>query len=1137
MSIDAEPQPPGQFRWTAAWRRLLPPWRGEALPTLELLDLDRCRERIGRGQQHLRDSGLEVTMAQRYCRIPRYGESRATRLSEIDLEALVGAPEPGLWHSTFTALLTAADMYGEHENVPTPMQFWQLAAAAHGLDFALIGVLEALAGLHANDLPLHAYPVCGFDELRARIAALPDQDYRQLRETLTARAWHGRCACLLAYLFPTELDLVNAAFVEIDTANSGAVPDLLLACRLSAAQAQRLHARLNMLLSPAMWRIALLNLVRCGLPNALQLSIAALAHQHEPARARLVIDIIRAHDSPAALRWLLQNLEQREIRPYADEVARDWPQLALREVAEAYLTQPRPALRDWLQRLAQTQPAAVDACRARCSGALHGMLTELAAACAEAPIEAPMADLPDWLRQPLWHQKARHALVWPQLPAYDVPPVLCWADGERERWSGGYSVAVVQQRLASATWLRRDGLPLDSAILRHLGVLPAAHPRALAGEPLQAQDVDDSGQATPELLLVLPATTALALLQLRDPRRWSEWSVVKLETVIAWLDEQAIELLELLPLRNAEIGLQLALPLASASLATIAARVLRSGGRAAREAAKRWLQRHAELAAAVLLPQLTARGGADDALHALRWLLAQGADGALERGAARHAESGGAALAAVRAFDPLQLAPKRAPALPAFWMPAAWPRPLLRDGRALPLAALDAIGEMLAFSKLEQPYAGLLRLRELCRPASLGSFVWALFEAWEKGSAAGKEVWAFHALAHLGDDVCAARLAQRMRIWPGEGALQRAIAALEVLTAMGSDVALMHLHGFAQKAKSRGLQHKAQAKIDAIAEARGLSAEQLADRLVPDLGLDEHGTLRLDFGTRQFSVGFDEALRPSVRDASGTTLRELPKPGRADDATLAAIASDRYKSLKTTVRALGSQQIARLQLAMCTRRRWSAADWQALIVRHPLLRHLARRLLWAQYVDGQRQGCLRVAEDLTLADASDAPLTLGEGVEIGLVHAIDLSAAEAAAFGQQFADYEILQPFAQLGREVYRLSTQETALSELTRFAGRKVASGSLFGLEAHGGRRDNLDGIWFNTWTRQLQPDFEARLVFSPGCQVNDAQSDPLQTLQSLELRRPRAWGEEARRRWGDLDPLLSSEVLRDVDRMAEVG
>jgi len=46
------------------------------------------------------------------------------------------------------------------------------------------------------------------------------------------------------------------------------------------------------------------------------------------------------------------------------------------------------------------------------------------------------------------------------------------------------------------------------------------------------------------------------------------------------------------------------------------------------------------------------------------------------------------------------------------------------------------------------------------------------------------------------------RLTPMIRAWPGESAHARAVIGLDVLAAIGSDVALMHLHGIAQKERT-----------------------------------------------------------------------------------------------------------------------------------------------------------------------------------------------------------------------------------------------------------------------------------------------------------------------------------------------
>lgn len=77
---------------------------------------------------------------------------------------------------------------------------------------------------------------------------------------------------------------------------------------------------------------------------------------------------------------------------------------------------------------------------------------------------------------------------------------------------------------------------------------------------------------------------------------------------------------------------------------------------------------------------------------------------------------------------------------------------------------------------------------------------------------------------------------------------------------MNNDMALIQLHHISQRAKSRPLRDNAAEFLQVVAENRGLSQEELADRLVPTLGLDDPQALSFDFGPRQFTVRFDENL-------------------------------------------------------------------------------------------------------------------------------------------------------------------------------------------------------------------------------------------------------------------------------------
>jgi len=570
-----------------------------------------------------------------------------------------------------------------------------------------------------------------------------------------------------------------------------------------------------------------------------------------------------------------------------------------------------------------------------------------------------------------------------------------------------------------------------------------------------------------------------------------------------------------------------------------------------RDIGRQWLLTYPEHAAAGLLPAAFGKPGElrDSAGAGLRLLAAQGHEALLREVAARHGRDDvRQALQQVLEDDPLQRYPTRRSKLPEFWAPSGWRRPQLHNGKALDEDAIDVLGEMLTFPTNEEVYAGIGQVIDACRPDSLADFAWDMFGAWLNAGGAGKDNWALAAQGLLGNDDTARRLTPFIRSWPGEAAHARAVSGLDVLATIGTDVALMQINGIAQKIKFKGLQDKAREKIAAIAEARQLTTEELEDRLAPDLDLDAHGTLRLDFGPRAYKVGFDEALKPYVREilatGDGPRLDDLPKPKKSDDAALAKASVERFKALKKDVRTIASQQVLRLELAMCARRRWTPALFRAFLVEHPLLRHLVQRLVWGVYAvsDGQSHGgqlkaCFRVAEDGSFTDANDDPIDLpeGEAVRIGVPHALELSAADAAAFGQVLADYELLQPFAQIGRDTYTLHADEHPTDKLLRWRGAKVPTGRVLGLVNKGWRRGMAQdggGIWY--FTKPLANGKVIELLLDPGIIVGMVNEYPEQELGEVQFGSPGAWGgmQQADPLSG-LDPIAASELIRDLEAL----
>jgi hypothetical protein len=361
---------------------------------------------------------------------------------------------------------------------------------------------------------------------------------------------------------------------------------------------------------------------------------------------------------------------------------------------------------------------------------------------------------------------------------------------------------------------------------------------------------------------------------------------------------------------------------------------------------------------------------------------------------------------------------------------------------------------LVALKKPSNPL--ILGLRENAHPESLDTFAWHLFETWQIEGAPQKDKWAFTALGIFGGDKSALKLSQLIRIWPGESLHQRAVEGLKILAQIGSDTALMQLNGIAQKISFKALKRKANECMEAIAQLKGLTKAAFEDRIVPDCGLDAQGGCLLDFGPRQFSFMLGPDMKPMVRDEAGNMKSDLPVPNSKDQLELAKAAVDRWKLLKKQIKEVAKIQACRLEQAMVVSRRWSPAEFEKFIVRHPLMRHLARLLLWGGYSEkAELLDCFRITEELDYANAEDVAVTISAYPSIGIVHPLHINEADLSIWGQLLSDYGIIPPFPQLGRGVFKLESSELQEKAIKRFNAVKMPAPSLvFGLEKLGWQR-----------------------------------------------------------------------------------
>jgi hypothetical protein len=461
------------------------------------------------------------------------------------------------------------------------------------------------------------------------------------------------------------------------------------------------------------------------------------------------------------------------------------------------------------------------------------------------------------------------------------------------------------------------------------------------------------------------------------------------------------------------------------------------------------------------------------------------------------------------------------------------------------LAALQAPAASQAF---------LTALKQHADPAALDAFAWRLFELWLAEGAPVKEKWAMQAIGALGGDPCALKLTPLIRVWPGESQHPRAVLGLECLRAIGTDTALMQLNGIAQKLKFKALQSRAREFMTAIARDRGMSPAELEDRIVPDLDLDERGERVFDFGPRQFRLALDADLKPVLRDEAGKIRSDLPKPAAKDDAGKAAAAVVDWKLLKKQLREVVKVQLARLEQALVGGRRWSGKDFNTLLARHPLMTHLVRRLLWGRYDSkGKLAGTFRVNEEMASVEAGNQPARLAAEERIGLVHPLQLTADERAQWSEVLADYELLPPFAQLGRPVHTLQPGEEKALTITRLANVAIPALSLVGtLERLGWTRGGaMDAGVYHNFSRQFPgANVTAVIAFENGIPIGymegweDQKVTDCLFVEGLQGPFGYIWVRDGQLQGGEkllplreVNPVVLSEVLADLAVLASKG
>ncbi len=292
--------------------------------------------------------------------------------------------------------------------------------------------------------------------------------------------------------------------------------------------------------------------------------------------------------------------------------------------------------------------------------------------------------------------------------------------------------------------------------------------------------------------------------------------------------------------------------------------------------------------------------------------------------------------------------------------------------------------------------------------------------------------------------------------------------AVQALALNGSSAALMAVDDMARKFKNRQVRNTAVSALQSAADALQLTKEELADKIVPDLGFDESLCRIFDFGSRQFKVYLTSALELEIFEED-KKLKNLPKPGKNDDPEKAEASSKAFKEMKKQLKTVVQSQKSRLEYVFLCDRKWTCEGWKALFIQKPVMHCFAIGLIWGVYENNQLIQTFRYMEDGSFNTAEEEEYELPDNMQIGLVHPIELEEETLTAWKEQLSDYEIHQPFPQIERSVYQIHPEEKGKTALHRFTGMSINNLSLLGKMTKFGWEKGIPGNagWFTEYCR----------------------------------------------------------------------
>ena len=375
--------------------------------------------------------------------------------------------------------------------------------------------------------------------------------------------------------------------------------------------------------------------------------------------------------------------------------------------------------------------------------------------------------------------------------------------------------------------------------------------------------------------------------------------------------------------------------------------------------------------------------------------------------------------------------------------------------------------------------------------------------------------------------------------WYGQRVAQ-CKALLQVLVWIDDPNATQVVLTIANRFRTKGIQEEAARLCQMLADRKGWTMDELADRTIPTAGFDENGILELDYGARKFTATLSDEMSITVTNQSGKVISSLPDANQSDDAEQVKLAKAALATARKELKSVLSMQKDRFYEALCTQRSWRFEDWDTHLRQHPIVGRYCQRLVWVAY-DGEKiVESFRPLADGTLTNHQDDQVTLDPETPIRLGHEETLPAEDRTAWLQHLSDYEIEPLFQQFGKPSFTLPDDMKDEREIKDFLGHLVKAFTLRTRLTRLGytRGASEDGGWFYEYRKTfLSLGIEAVIQFTGNPLPEENRMVALERLYFMRKTSPDGPRMTQELALGELPRVLLSECWNDIRMAAADG